>query len=195
MLLLIARCCSPCHCCRCRGRSSGTSDTACLPRRMRKRRTRRWMPRWVRCACCAHWPNAAPAGIASLKLLRSLSSGCRTAGPAAARVCLISVLFCIFPIRIACPLQLRGRCASSPAPASTSHPTLPLFPHHAPPALPAVPDFCNGRQLRDYQLQSLEWNIRNWWGNVNCILGDEVGDICVRLYVGTCIGWSCIGWG
>jgi chromodomain-helicase-DNA-binding protein 7 len=47
-----------------------------------------------------------------------------------------------------------------------------------------VPDFCNGRQLRDYQLQSLEWNIRNWWGNVNCILGDEV------RVLGLYIGWG-----
>lgn len=39
-----------------------------------------------------------------------------------------------------------------------------------------MPDFCNGRQLRDYQLLSLEWNVRNWIAQRNCILGDEVGD-------------------
>lgn len=43
------------------------------------------------------------------------------------------------------------------------------------PALPAVPDFCNGRQLRDYQRVSLDWMVSNWAVRRNCILGDEVG--------------------
>ena len=37
-----------------------------------------------------------------------------------------------------------------------------------------MPDFLNGRQLRDYQRHSLEWNICNWAAGRNCILGDEV---------------------
>jgi hypothetical protein len=67
-----------------------------------------------------------------------------------------------------------------PDPGTCPHPVLAPWA----PTLPAVPDFCNGRQLRDYQLQSLEWNIRNWWGNVNCILGDEV------RVLGLYIGWG-----
>ena len=38
-----------------------------------------------------------------------------------------------------------------------------------------MPDFCNSRQLRDYQQESLAWMVSNWWNEVNCILGDEVG--------------------
>lgn len=37
-----------------------------------------------------------------------------------------------------------------------------------------VPEFCNGRRLRDYQVTSLHWNIRNWLQGHNCILGDEM---------------------
>jgi len=40
--------------------------------------------------------------------------------------------------------------------------------------LSAVPDFLNGRQLRDYQLASLQWMVANWHQEINCILGDEV---------------------
>ena len=47
--------------------------------------------------------------------------------------------------------------------------------------LRAVPDFCNGRALRDYQKVSLEWNIRNWSERTNCILGDEVGAAACQL--------------
>jgi hypothetical protein len=43
-----------------------------------------------------------------------------------------------------------------------------------------VPDFCHGRQLRDYQRVSLEWNIINWSQGRNCILGDEVRAFCRR---------------
>lgn len=38
-----------------------------------------------------------------------------------------------------------------------------------------VPKFCNGRTLRDYQLESLKWLVQNWYGGKNCILGDEMG--------------------
>ena len=37
-----------------------------------------------------------------------------------------------------------------------------------------VPDFLNGRCLRDYQLASLQWMVANWSEGRNCILGDEV---------------------
>ena len=39
----------------------------------------------------------------------------------------------------------------------------------------AVPDFCNGRSLRPYQLESLEWMSKHWCAGRNCILGDEMG--------------------
>ncbi|KAL4423047.1 hypothetical protein ABPG77_002081 [Micractinium sp. CCAP 211/92] len=38
-----------------------------------------------------------------------------------------------------------------------------------------VPDFCSGRQLRDYQRVSLDWMASNWAVRRNCILGDEMG--------------------
>ena len=38
-----------------------------------------------------------------------------------------------------------------------------------------VPSFCNGRMLRDYQLESLKWMVQNWYTGKNCILGDEMG--------------------
>lgn len=37
-----------------------------------------------------------------------------------------------------------------------------------------MPDFCSGRQLRDYQKLSLDWMASNWAVRRNCILGDEV---------------------
>lgn len=39
----------------------------------------------------------------------------------------------------------------------------------------AVPSFCNGRTLRPYQLESLQWMVKHWHSNTNCILGDEMG--------------------
>ena len=41
--------------------------------------------------------------------------------------------------------------------------------------LSAVPAFCNGRELRDYQKHSLKWMSNNWYNGKNCILGDEMG--------------------
>jgi SNF2 family DNA or RNA helicase len=38
----------------------------------------------------------------------------------------------------------------------------------------AVPDFLNGRKLRDYQIESLHWMIQNLRRKINCILGDEM---------------------
>lgn len=38
-----------------------------------------------------------------------------------------------------------------------------------------LPEFCNGRQLRDYQKDSLQWMVKNWAAGRNCILGDEMG--------------------
>lgn len=38
-----------------------------------------------------------------------------------------------------------------------------------------IPTFCNGRTLRDYQVESLKWMIQNWYNGKNCILGDEMG--------------------
>ena len=60
-------------------------------------------------------------------------------------------------------------------PHPPTRPALRLHTHtHTPSARrAAVPTFCNGRQLRDYQLKSLEWNVINWWTARNCILGDE----------------------
>ncbi|KAH7617240.1 putative Chromodomain-helicase-DNA-binding protein 7 [Nannochloris sp. 'desiccata'] len=39
----------------------------------------------------------------------------------------------------------------------------------------AVPEFLNGRSLRSYQLESLEWMAKHWCTGSNCILGDEMG--------------------
>lgn len=39
----------------------------------------------------------------------------------------------------------------------------------------ALPDFCNGRCLRDYQKDSLRWMSTHWYNGQNCILGDEMG--------------------
>ena len=39
----------------------------------------------------------------------------------------------------------------------------------------AVPEFLNGRSLRPYQLESLEWMAKHWCTGSNCILGDEMG--------------------
>ena len=37
-----------------------------------------------------------------------------------------------------------------------------------------VPAFLNGRQLRDYQRESLQWMMANFRIQKNCILGDEM---------------------
>ena len=42
--------------------------------------------------------------------------------------------------------------------------------HHA----DAVPDFLNGRVLRNYQTDSLQWMMLNFRQNRSCILGDEM---------------------
>lgn len=55
---------------------------------------------------------------------------------------------------------------------------LPVPPPTHPHSPAAVPDFCNGRALRDYQQRSLEWMVCNRYapgGPLNCILGDEMG--------------------
>ena len=38
----------------------------------------------------------------------------------------------------------------------------------------AVPEFLNGRTLRDYQVTSLHWMVANMRAGRNCILGDEM---------------------
>ena len=48
-----------------------------------------------------------------------------------------------------------------------------LFQRHR--ALEEQPAFLSGGQLRDYQLQSLNWMIYSWMRNVNLILADEMG--------------------
>ena len=42
--------------------------------------------------------------------------------------------------------------------------------HHA----DSLPDFLNGRVLRDYQTVSLRWMMENFRDNRSCILGDEM---------------------
>lgn len=37
-----------------------------------------------------------------------------------------------------------------------------------------VPQFLNGRKLRDYQCESLKWMMANFRIQKNCILGDEM---------------------
>ena len=37
------------------------------------------------------------------------------------------------------------------------------------------PEFLQGGQLRDYQMQSLNWMIYSWFNNTNIILADEMG--------------------
>ena len=76
---------------------------------------------------------------------------------------------------IACASNQHGRLAPALLPLRVHaglllHPIDPLLSHCA----PAVPDFLNGRQLRDYQLKSLQWMVANWHQEINCILGDEV---------------------
>jgi SNF2 family DNA or RNA helicase len=38
-----------------------------------------------------------------------------------------------------------------------------------------LPDFKNGRKLRDYQETSFKWMVQNNLTGNNCILGDEMG--------------------
>ncbi|KAG2440284.1 hypothetical protein HXX76_004395 [Chlamydomonas incerta] len=38
-----------------------------------------------------------------------------------------------------------------------------------------LPEFCNGRKLRDYQQVSVRWMVNNFCQSRNCILGDEMG--------------------
>lgn len=38
-----------------------------------------------------------------------------------------------------------------------------------------VPEFLNGRTLRDYQLESFKWMVQHALTNSSCILGDEMG--------------------
>ena len=67
--------------------------------------------------------------------------------------------------------------------------------HHA----DAVPDFLNGRVLRDYQTTSLQWMMQNFRQNRSCILGDEMVCLsrparlkrsCMRTYV--CMRTRCV---
>ena len=50
----------------------------------------------------------------------------------------------------------------------------PLLGRQKRPPLDAVPDFLNGRTLRDYQVESLKWHVNNLRAGRNCILGDEM---------------------
>ena len=75
--------------------------------------------------------------------------------------------------RVPCPALCGPALYELPPPMPPPPPVNPpALLHH--PLHPAVPTFCNGRTLRDYQLASLQWNISNWWTQTNCILGDEV---------------------
>lgn len=38
-----------------------------------------------------------------------------------------------------------------------------------------IPIFKNYRKLKDFQLESLNWMIKNWYENRNSILADEMG--------------------
>jgi SNF2 family DNA or RNA helicase len=38
-----------------------------------------------------------------------------------------------------------------------------------------IPDFLNGRELRDYQVESFKWMVQHALTNSSCILGDEMG--------------------
>ncbi len=38
-----------------------------------------------------------------------------------------------------------------------------------------IPIFKNYRKLKEFQLESLNWMIKNWYENRNCILADEMG--------------------
>jgi hypothetical protein len=39
----------------------------------------------------------------------------------------------------------------------------------------ALPEFNNGRVLRDYQVESFKWMVQNNLKSQSCILGDEMG--------------------
>lgn len=88
---------------------------------------------------------------------------------------------CMHSCSPACLCPPCGHSIVSPPSAAAHEPTLqsPLLTskHAAPPLspAPAVPTFCNGRALRDYQKVSLEWMANNCEQRINCILGDEVG--------------------
>jgi chromodomain-helicase-DNA-binding protein 1 len=54
-------------------------------------------------------------------------------------------------------------------------------------ALTEQPPFLHGGELRDYQMQSLNWMIYSWLQNTNIILADEMGlgkTIQVRSFCG-----------
>lgn len=74
-----------------------------------------------------------------------------------------------------CPQCLSSRaaasCAATKRSASRGWPLTDTIAS----AAPAVPEFQNGRQLRDYQKESLKWMAANCNAQLNCILGDEVG--------------------
>lgn len=56
-------------------------------------------------------------------------------------------------------------------------------------ALLQQPDFLRAGQLRDYQLEGLNWLIYSWMQNNNCILADEMGlgkTIQCVSFIGAC---------
>lgn len=66
------------------------------------------------------------------------------------------------------PLQLQLLAAHAPQPATTPHLPCLLASH----SLFICP---TGGQLRDYQLEGLNWLIYSWARGNNCILADEMG--------------------
>jgi chromodomain-helicase-DNA-binding protein 1 len=63
-------------------------------------------------------------------------------------------------------------------------------------ALEAQPAYLQGGQLRDYQLQSLNWMIFSWMRGVNIILADEMGlgktvQVCARSFVNLYMFTAC----
>ena len=66
--------------------------------------------------------------------------------------------------------QKRERKPKKPAAVDCSQ-------HHS----DAVPDFLNGRVLRDYQIVSLHWMMENFRNRRSCILGDEMVCLLIRM--------------
>lgn len=57
-----------------------------------------------------------------------------------------------------------------------------------------LPEFLNGRKLRDYQEDSFKWMVQHALTNSSCILGDEMGlgktaQVCVHIYVSEGLAW------
>lgn len=71
--------------------------------------------------------------------------------------------------------------AFSKPPVDTPAPTRPRVSHGKKVALPT---FLNGRTLRSYQEESLDWMVKHCAVDQNCILGDEMGaflSVCSRV--------------